>query len=350
MSSFGRVLKATTVAALIITVQICTMPPADAAGAFTVATRSGCSSYWMFNGIWRVRVSDATPYLDRGSHAQIGWQVNEQWRNGTTQTITPTDSSVLSQQLVLQNGQTIVAQDTTTGTLSEQQVDFHQFPPSAQFAHAQIFVMPNVDANNKPVAVIIAFDAGKLKQYSNKPQFTVSPPNYRVRLNCSPDEVARAAAAQGGSVEVAAHEGCLNQWLSNGVWRVRVSNLEPYTHDNQQVGWQLTEDWVNLTSHTTAPGFTTLQDQQLALKSEDTVSSGNSTLTTLTSQKLTFHDFAPGGSFKHTQPFWPNPPFESANTPSKLLIMFDAKREAQNSTAPQFSGPANIRVNLGCSK
>src|SRR5262249_40530012 len=150
----------------------------------------------------------------------------------------------------------------------------------AQFTQTQVFyVGPNVDSNNKPASLIIAFNSAKLRQFTARPQFSVSPPNYRIKFDCSPSETAKAAAAQGGSVQVAAPDGCLNQWLSNGLWRVRVSNLAPFMHDNAQVGWQLTEDGVNLTGRKIEPGTTAMQDQQLALKNEDTVSSGNSTIT-----------------------------------------------------------------------
>jgi len=142
----------------------------------------------------------------------------------------------------------------------------------------------------------------------------------------------------------------MNQYVSNGVWRVRISNLQPFLHDNAQVGWQLTEDWTNLTGRKLSPGGTFLQDQQLALKNEDTVSTGNSTITTLTYQKLGFNDFAAGGSFTQVQPFWPNPPFDATNAPVKLLVMFDAKAEARNTAAPQFRGSANFRIDLTCSK
>ena len=350
MSPFWSARKVTAIVSLLTAMSLPILPATASASPVNVATRSGCTTYWMFNGVWRVRVTEATAYIDSITHTQTGWQVSEQWRNGTTQTITPGDSVTLSQQLVLQNGQTVAAQDTTTGTLSQQQIDYHQFPPSAQFSHAQVFLVPSLDANNKPVAVIIAFDAAKLRQFGSRPQFSVSPPNYRINFSCSPTEAARAAAAQGGSVEVAAHEGCLNQWLSNGLWRVRISNLAPSTNYNQQVGWQLTEDWVNLSGKKIEPVNTAILDQQLALKSEDTVSSGRSVLTGLTAQKLDYHDFAPGTSFTHTQPFWPDPPFDATNTPTKLLIMFDAKALARNPDAPRFTGPANIRINLGCTK
>jgi len=54
--------------------------------------------------------------------------------------------------------------------------------------------------------------------------------------------------------DASSREGCMNQWLFNGVWRVKVTNVEPYMSGNQQVGWQVTEVWRNGTSEELSPG------------------------------------------------------------------------------------------------
>jgi hypothetical protein len=348
-------LKRFVLLSLIAAMTVSSLPSvgASASTTTTVAARDGCANQWIFNGVWRVRVTGFAPHIDPITTKQTGWDATEQWRNGTDRTLSPvSDSFTLGQQVVLQSGGTIAALDTTTGTLSQQQLDYHQFPPSAQLTHVQVFVSANPDANDKPVAVVIVFDAAKLKQYPGHPAFSVTPPNYRIKFDCSPTELARATA-QGGSFEVQAHEGCMNQWLSNGLWRVRVSKLASSTDpsNNQPNGWVVTQDWVNLTGRTIIPNSTSMLDQQMAFPNGDTVSSGNATTTTLNFQQLGYHNFAPGGSFTYAQRFWPGANYDPSIKPVKLLMMFDAKSEAKNSDLPQFhDGSSNIRVKLDCTK
>lgn len=350
-----HIFKRIAVLALIASVTLPFVPRASAAAASTavVATRDGCTNSWMFNGVWRVRVTGFAPHIDSITNKQTGWDATEEWRNGTNRTLTPiSDSFTLAQKVVLQNGDTISTDDSTTATLSQQQVDYHEFPPSAQFTQVQAFVSNTLDPNDKPVAVVIAFDTAKLKQVSGHPAFSVSPPNYRIKFNCSPSEVAHAAA-QGGSYEVSAHEGCMNQWLSNGLWKVRVSKLVPSIDpsNSKPNGWTVTQDWVNLTGRTIIPVSTSMLDQQIVLHNGDTVSSANATTTLLNFQKLGYHNFAPAGTFTFTQSFWPGASFDPSVKPTKLLMMFDATAEAKNSGLPQFhSGSSNIRVKLDCTK
>ena len=350
-----QILKSVVIFALITAMSLSPVPSvgAPASNTATVATRDGCVNQWTFNGVWRVRVTGYAAHIDPIANKQTGWDAMEEWRNGTDRTLSPTaDSFTLSQQIVLQNGDKIAAWDSTTGTLSQQQVDYHQFPPSAQLTHVQAFVSNSIDANNKPVAVVIAFDSAKLQQYPGHPAFSATPPNYRIKFDCSPTEVARAAA-QGGSYEVQAHEGCMNQWLSNGLWRVRVTKLAASSDpsNNQPNGWLVTQDWVNLTGRSIIPNSTSMLDQQLVFPNGDTVSSGNATTTTLNFQQLGYHNFAPGGSFTHMQRFWPGANYDPSIKPTKLLIVFDAKSEAKNSDLPQFhAGSSNIRVKLDCTR
>jgi hypothetical protein len=350
-----KTLNRSVIVALVMVMSLPSAPSmgAPASSTPTVATRDGCANQWMFNGVWRVRVTGFAAHIDSITNRQTGWDATEEWRNGTDQTLSPTtDSFTLSQQIVLQKGDAIAAWDSTVGTLSQQKVDYHQFPPSAQFTQVQTFVSQTVDPNDKPVAVIIAFDVATLQKNPGHPAFSTTPPNYRIKLDCSPAEIAHAAA-QGGSVEVQAHEGCMNQWLSNGLWRVRVTKLAPSTDSstNQPNGWVVTQDWVNLTGRSIIPNTTAMLDQQLAFPNGETVSSSNATVTTLNFQQLGYHEFAPGGTFTFTQRFWPGATYDTSIKPVKLLMMFDAKAEAKNSDLPQFhNGSSNIRVKLDCTQ
>jgi hypothetical protein len=325
---------------------------ADVSNTANVPVRDGCVNQWMFNGVWRVRVTAFAPHMADGQ--QTGWDVTEQWRNGTDQTTSPGPGTYeLSQQLEFQNGDKIGAEDSTTGTLSQQDVDYHDFPPSAQYTHVQFFYAPKVDPNNKPVAAIVAFDSAKLSQVAGRSHFSVTPPNFRFKFACTPAELTHAAA-QGGSHEVAAHEGCLNQWVSNGIWRVRVTQVSPDVDpsSNQQMGWDVSENWVNVTKRSITPNDSFILDQQLVVLNGDTISSSNSTVTTLVAQKLDYRVFAPGSSFTHMQPFrLSREKLDPSNKPVKLLLMFDTKAYVTYTNAPKYTSKTpNIRIKLDCTK
>lgn len=146
---------------------------------------------WMFNGVWRVRVTNVAP-IPAGDVS--GWNVSMQWANGTSMAgITPVDTMKQDLVLALQNGDTLTATDTSTGNLNQQQLDFHTFPASGQFTYTQKFLMPagqTADANNKPVKLLVTFDvqkyraahpAGTAKFWKMKtPGY-----NYRIDLTCT---------------------------------------------------------------------------------------------------------------------------------------------------------------------
>jgi hypothetical protein len=312
------------------------------------AAREGCISQWMFNGIWRVRVTKVEPLAaDNGN--QIGWLVTEQWRNGTNRTWSPGDTFAQDQTLVLGTGAVITPEETTVGTLSAQDVVFHAFPPAAQYTHQQKFISAGaLDPSNKPASVVIPFDASKQAANKQLPQYTISPANYRIKFGCTatPEQ-----QAQGGSFELPAKKGCLNQWLSNGFWKVRATKVDPEMDGANQIGWQVAQDWVNISGRKLAPGQTFLMDQQLVLSNDDTVSSGNVTVTTLKAQQLTSHDFAPGESFAFVQNFrYFRPAFDPTNKPTRLIVVWDVGAYKYFNGKPFPSDPPNFRIRFDCSK
>ncbi len=144
---------------------------------------------WMFNGVWRMRVTSVAPH--QGDVP--GWDVGMQWANGTSYAgISPMDT--MKQDLVLQlaNGDTLTATDSTRGNLNQQQLDFHTFPASGQFTYTQMFLAPNgqFNAANKPVKLLVTFDVPKYKAAhpeKNAKFWRLKTPgyNYRIDLTCS---------------------------------------------------------------------------------------------------------------------------------------------------------------------
>src|SRR5215469_6817926 len=337
----GRILIATAVA-VGIAVALGTHGAASAAAAGN--SRTGCMDQWLFNGVWRAEVTKIAPHMDGAT--QTGWEVTEVWRNGSQQELAPIDSVIQDEKLELSNGQ-ILASDTTTGTLSFQSVAYHDFAPAAELTYTQLFIAPNLDPSDKPKAVDVMFDANKLAMLS-RPQFTTKQYDFHFDLGCT--ATGAAAQAQGGANQIDAIPGCRNQWLSNGIWKMRVTDVSPDDGDpgsTTQIGWFVGEQWTALAPK--APADTYVGDQFLITTSGQNVASSNSVVTTLASQKLDYHTFAVGETFTYTQNFrWA--PFDPTDKPVRLLITFDAVSQNKRDGQPHFKLPANFRIDLTCTK
>ncbi len=316
-------------------------------------TSEGCMNQWMFNGVWRVQATKVEPLMDGAQ--QVGWQVTEVWRNGTTQNIAPGNSFTKPQQLQLTDGTSLSTTDTNTSQMSQSVIDSHALPASGQFQYVQMFRSAKgaVDANNKPKALIISFDNAKLSQARFQPQFSTKKYDFRIKLDCTAS--ATTAAAQGGSSEIPAKEGCLNQWMSNGIWKVRATAFGPdYGNDNNpsnpQVGWMITEDWVNVTSSPLAPGDTNTSEQQLALASGNTIGVTNSAGSSMNWGQLMNRTFAPGSSFTYQQRFRQGP-LDPNDKPAKLIVPFDAAKQNVRVGRPHYTvNPPNFRISFACTK
>ncbi|HEY7981048.1 MAG TPA: hypothetical protein VID19_06160 [Candidatus Eremiobacteraceae bacterium] len=310
----------------------------------TAPTTEGCMNQWVFNGVWRVKVTKVEPYMD-GSQ-QVGWQVTESWRNGTSQEIAPGDTLLKDQVLALDDGSSIKASDSDTNTMSMGVVASHSLSQAAQFTYAQVFRAAALNPTVKPKAVTILFDGGKLAQFKSKPQFTTSHYNFHIKLDCT---ASGTQSAQGGSFEIPAVQGCMNQWMSNGVWRMRVTATAPYPNDGgPQTGWKVTEDWTSLAHQSIAAGDTFISIQQLVLGNGDTLTSDAGVSTSGSFYQLAGHVFAPGSSFTYQQLFV-QIPFDTVDKPVKLIVTFDAATERKITYRPQYKvNPPNFRISLEC--
>ena len=155
---------------------------------------------WMFNGMWRVRVTNVAfrPEVPGGN--ANGWDVTMQWANGTSfPNIAPGDTNKQDLVLALANGDTMAATQTTSGTLNEQKLDYHSFPASGQFTYTQMFNSGDkLDPNNKPVKLLVTFDVAAYKKYHGTTgkywnQKTAGY-NYRIDLTCDKSQPASQAS------------------------------------------------------------------------------------------------------------------------------------------------------------
>ena len=324
------------------------LSPVAGVGASTAA--EGCMKQWMFNGDWRVEVTSVDPLVDTDGTTQIGWKVTEVWRNGTNQTLSPDNSDMLPQKLELADGSTITTNDTRMGGGPDTELAMHTFPVAGQLTHVALFRPAGAfNASVKPKAVDIDFNGDLLSQSRFWPHFSTKAYDFHIKLDCT--ATGAAAQAQGGSTEIAAQRGCLNQWLSNGVWRVRATMIGPDSNaDGVRDGWAVTEQWTNLSKMAIAPYDTQVRDEQLVFASGNAVPSSNTIVAGGAFQKITFNTLNPGASMTGTVLFRPTP-FDASETPVKLLVMFDAALESQSRFKPHYTvNPANFRIDLTCTK
>jgi hypothetical protein len=244
----------------------------------------------------------------------------------------------------------------------QQSLVFNNFAPSAEQTYVQDFLFPDLkgDPNDKPKALNVTFDGATLAK-TNKPHFTTNQFNFHYDLSCT--AAASAAQAQGGSSQLDAVAGCMNQWMSNGVWKMRVIAVGPNPADvakaSDQNGWRVTQEWVNVSSMKVYPGVlgdgtnrvapTNVTDEFLATKNGNNVSSAN-----------VAGGFAVGA---RNVPFLPNVPYQftqlfaggtldPSDAPTRLLVTFDVN--AQNKLklsypVPKYTHkPANFRISLEC--
>ncbi len=156
---------------------------------------------------------------------------------------------------------------------------------------------------------------------------------------------ARAAAPPlaGGTNQRVSVEGCQNQWLFDGVWRVRVSNVSP-------TGSEATLEVRNGTKDAmTAPdgGFAKVNGQGIDMAYDDGSVQNLDLDATRESYRseLSYKKLPPGGGAKTTLRF--APPSNAAAKPVKLLIAVDP---SANSAVHFPTKDPSFRVRLDCAK
>ena len=318
-------------------------------------TQEGCMNQWLFNGLWRVDVTAVEPYMN-GSQ-QTGWQVTEVWRNGTNGQLSPSDSQIQDQTLELGSG-AITAKESSIGALSMGSVGNNSFAPAGQYTYKQIFYSNTLDPSNKPKGLLITFNGTVLAQL-NKPHFSTPKYNFHFNLGCVATDA--AAQAQGGSNQVAATDGCLNQWMSNGIWKMRVTAIGPNpvgAAPKDQFGWLVTQTWVNATNRgILTDGLndqgtkfvqTHVTDEFLVTQSGNNASSANAVGGLRLTNKPGY-DWPPGSDYTFSQLFvWS--PFDATDAPVRLLVTFDDKTQNALPGLPHYKKPADFRIDLTCTK
>jgi hypothetical protein len=147
-----------------------------------------------------------------------------------------------------------------------------------------------------------------------------------------------APVAQGGANQNAAVEGCLNEWLFNGLWRFRVTSVQPST-DPQ--GWKAT---VEVRNGSRADGLALAGTGWGGMRI--ILSDGNPVEVLSDAVDVRDQPFLQGAGKTITLAF---PSEETSKTPSKLFLLLDPKGLAGTNLRYTVPDPS-FRVRLDCRK
>jgi len=167
---------------------------------------------------------------------------------------------------------------------------------------------------------------------------------------------APAHQTAGGANQRASLEGCLGETLFNGLWRFRVTKLEPIVKDAgtplETAGWGVTVELRSGAKEMVQPVFTGVRDGgiQVAFANAETL-----TTDALDVQKLTYANLPPGGVVTHQLKFWypPDTSKDQIKTPTKLLFEINPKgfeNPIRASGAGYTTPTPSFRVRLDCQK
>lgn len=157
----------------------------------------------------------------------------------------------------------------------------------------------------------------------------------------------------GGATQRRAVEGCLNQWLFDGIWRFRVTKVEAINPDGLRPGYGVAVEVRNGARATLTPIFTGADAQAIQLQLDDgnTLDAKATTGAALIAQKITYKELIQAAGVAIELQFlgdvMAKP--ESLKKPLKLVFPIDPKVERAHPKLPQYAaGDPSFRVDLTC--
>ena len=159
-----------------------------AGGTVQKASVSGCINEYLFNGIWRVRVTKLTVMTDPDRGDYPYYNVTAEFKNGTTKTILPVHTGIdtgTAVSLAFSDGDSLNFSyggpwvDKTFGKIVQGSgfVFNFKFYPGDKLPLAQVIATP-------PQKLLFEVDPAKLDK-DLKLGFTVPDPSFRVDLTCT---------------------------------------------------------------------------------------------------------------------------------------------------------------------
>ncbi|PYE54121.1 hypothetical protein [Deinococcus yavapaiensis] len=157
-------------------------------GANQQTALEGCRNEWLFNGIWRMRVTGVTPITDAGRGGWPGIGVTVEWRNGTASVINLSKTGIeKGTSVAFANG------DTWNVSQGSSWVDavFKDLPQGAANIMQYKFWLP--DSGNKsaplptPDKLVVTVDPNQLRNWPSlgNIRYTAANPSFRVNLRCT---------------------------------------------------------------------------------------------------------------------------------------------------------------------
>jgi hypothetical protein len=176
------------VAALLISPALLGVTPTPAPGGATQRRAvEGCLNQWLFDGIWRFRVTKVEPINPDG--LRPGYGVAVEVRNGAHATLTPVFAGADAQgmQLQLDDGNTLDAKATTAAALIAQKITYKELIQAAGVSVQLQFlgeVMAKPESLKKPLKLVFPIDPKPERAHPNLPQYAAGDPSFRVDLTC----------------------------------------------------------------------------------------------------------------------------------------------------------------------
>jgi hypothetical protein len=152
---------------------LATPPPGGANQRVSV---EGCQNQWLFDGVWRVRVSNVSP---------TGTEATLEVRNGTKDAMTPPDGGFAKINgqgidLAFDDGSVQNLDLDATRESYRAELSTKKLPPGGGAKTTLRFAAPS-NASAKPVKLLIAVDPA----YNSYVHYPTKDPSFRVRLNCA---------------------------------------------------------------------------------------------------------------------------------------------------------------------
>jgi hypothetical protein len=159
---------------------------------------------------------------------------------------------------------------------------------------------------------------------------------------------AKPTPMAGGANQKSSLEGCMNQWLFNGIWRVRVTGFEP-VDDFGTKGIGVKVEARNGTTKTLALGTSGVDGQGQGV---DLITTDGDTLTLDASgfqTSLGYKQVVQGGAAKATLHFHFPAGSDTTKKPGKFIMQFNQKAVQVPGVKYPIKNPS-LRVNLTCDK
>ncbi|MCS7068172.1 MAG: hypothetical protein RMK51_07510 [Meiothermus sp.] len=170
-----------------------------------------------------------------------------------------------------------------------------------------------------------------------------------VTASVSGNTVNLSAQAAGGADQRASLEGCLNEWLSNGIWRARATRVEPFD-ENGLKGWAIDFEVRNATNRTLEAwnaGFKDPSSLTLAFASGATERMEGGALARESYEAKIYNAAIPQGAAVTTKLKFRS---DRTDPPTKLLIEMDTSNIKQKYNLAFSTPNPSLRFKLDCSR